>query len=189
MYCTHFTLPWCNSSSNKNRILYHSINKWFTCPQASWRNKVKVHVKLNRLCITIYRKCIKSQSWSNTTFVHSLPFASMDTVNPAIYNMLQKMYRSGSTCFSLHCGILSTFLLNDQLRIILVTAHHVVYSFISTANTDLSHPDGRPFCRKDIKLWIGVDGWTYISQCPCLHITNYATNCNVLTYIQHMWMS
>lgn len=46
-------------------------------------------------CVTIYRKCIKSQSWSNTTFVHSLPFASMDIVNPAIYNMLQKMYRSG----------------------------------------------------------------------------------------------
>ena len=111
MFCTHFTLPWCNSSSNKNRILYHSINKWFTCPQASWRNKVKVCVKLNRLCITIYRKCIKSQSWSNTTFVHSLPFASMNTVNPAIYNMLQKMYRSGSTCYNLHCGILSTFLL------------------------------------------------------------------------------
>lgn len=111
LYCTHFTLPWCNSSSNKNRILYHSINKWFTCPQASWRNKVKVRVKLNRLYITIYRKCIKSQSWSNTTFVHSLPFAFMDTVNPAIYNMFQKMYILSSTCFSLHCGILSTFLL------------------------------------------------------------------------------
>ena len=185
MHCTHFTLPWCNSSSNKNRILYHSINKWFTCPQASWRNKVKVCVKLNRLYITIYRKCIKSQSWSNTTFVHSLPFASMDTVNPAIYNMLQKIYRSGSTC-SAYTNTLHIFVC-DQLRIMLVTAHHVS-SFIRTASTDLSHPDGRP-CLKDVKLWSGVDGWTYISWSPSWHITNYATHCNVLTYIQRMWMS
>ena len=113
MCYTHFTLPWCNSSSNKNRLLYHSINKWFTCPQASWRNKVKICVKLNRLCITIYRKCIKSQSWTNTTFVHSLPFASMDTVNPVIYKMLQKMYRSGF--WRLQISDISLFIIHTSL--------------------------------------------------------------------------
>jgi len=77
----------------------------------------------------------------------------------------------------------------DELRIILVTAHHVVSSFIHMTKTDLLHPDGRPSCLKDVKLWVGVDGWTYISWSPSLHITNYATNSYVLTYIQHMWKS
>jgi hypothetical protein len=38
------------------------------------------------------------------------------------------------------------------MRIILVTAHHVVSSFINTDNTNLLHPGGRPCSLKDVKL-------------------------------------